>query len=105
VEYLKEKFGKKISVIARKDNGGFAVANNEGIKASHGEFILLLNSDTIVRADALTRVVSEMNVHQEVGIASVRLENPDGSFQPQGGALPTLVNIAAWWLWPGRLWM
>lgn len=100
VEALQKKFSEKIHIIARKDNAGFAVANNEGIKASKGEIILLLNSDTIVQKNALEVMVNAFETYSSYGILSCRLENVDGSFQPQGGTLPSLFNVAGWWLWP-----
>lgn len=99
-EYLHNVFGNKIKVIKRYTNGGFAKANNEGIQSSTGEYILLLNSDTIVRDDAVTKMAEALDENPNFGLISCRLLNEDGSYQPQGGALPTLANIMAWWLWP-----
>ncbi len=100
VEALKKKFGKKITLIERKDNGGFSKANNDGIKIATGEYILLLNSDTIVPQDALKKMTQFLDENPSYGVISSRLLNADGSYQPQGGALPNLLNIKAWWLWP-----
>ncbi|MEP7166974.1 MAG: glycosyltransferase family 2 protein [Candidatus Woesebacteria bacterium] len=100
VKTLKERFGNKIKIIERHDNGGFAKANNEGIKAAKGDYILLLNSDTIVVSGAIDSMVKTLEENPKVGILSCRLLNPDGSYQSQGGGLPTFWNIAWWWLWP-----
>ncbi len=99
-EYLDNIFGKKNRILKRRDNGGFAKANNEGIKVATGTYIVLLNSDTIVHGDALKHMRDAMDADPKLGLLSCRLLNEDGSYQPQGGALPTLLNIAAWWLWP-----
>lgn len=99
-EALKKTFGNKIYLRQRQDNGGFAKANNEGIQIAKGKYILLLNSDTIVRSGALETLVKAMEENTEFGILSSKLLNPDGSYQPQGGALPSLFAIWAWWLWP-----
>lgn len=100
VETLKKKFGNKIQIIERTENGGFSKANNDGIKVATGEYFLLLNSDTIVQSGAIEQMLSVMEENPKLGILSCRLLNPDGSFQPQGGSLPSLLNIWAWWLWP-----
>ncbi len=100
VAYLKEKFGSKISVIAQSTNAGFSQANNVGISKSSGEYLLLLNSDTVVMEGTLRKLLDAAMANPRYGILSPRLVNPDNSFQPQGGRLPTLLTIAAWWLWP-----
>ncbi|HSW90052.1 MAG TPA: glycosyltransferase family 2 protein [Patescibacteria group bacterium] len=100
VEFLQKEFGKKITCIENRENVGFARANNQGINQATGEYILLLNSDTQVLDEALKKMVLALDTHPEFGVISCELQNPDGSYQPQGGALPTLVNVAAWWLWP-----
>lgn len=99
-EYLHNIFGKKITVLKQYTNGGFAKANNIGIKATKSEYVLLLNSDTIVHDHAIETMVAALQAHPEFGILSCKLLNADGSYQPQGGALPTLLNLMAWWLWP-----
>lgn len=86
----------KVRLISNRKNYGFAWANNQGIEVSKGRFVLLLNSDTIVKAHALDRLVAYLEKHPKVGVISPQLRNEDGSIQPQGGALPTITNIAAW---------
>lgn len=116
VEVLKKKFGKKIALIESKQNLGFAGANNLAITKARGEFYFLLNSDTILKPHAIKNLLSvfadfpsdyrtqqlqaSKDLLDRVGIVSGKLLNPDGSTQPQGGALPTLANLISWWLWP-----
>ncbi|MBP9700217.1 glycosyltransferase family 2 protein [Candidatus Woesebacteria bacterium] len=100
VAYLKEKFKSKIIMIAQSTNHGFAQANNVGISKASGKYLLLLNSDTLMLPGALLRFLDVANANPDFGILSPRLLNPDHTYQPQGGQLPTLLNIAAWWLWP-----
>jgi GT2 family glycosyltransferase len=99
-----------IKIIANDKNTGFSVANNQGIDQSKGQFILLLNSDTVVQPYALERLVKSMVDHpindetsalattqkkiDRLGIVSAQLYNPDGTFQPQGGNLPTFFSLA-----------
>lgn len=86
----------KLAMIKNKQNLGYAVANNQGIKIARGEYILLLNSDTEVKPTALEALVNFMDFHSQAGIASAQLLNPDGSIQPSGGYLPRLSNITLW---------
>lgn len=99
LEALKQ-FGRQITVIDNRENVGFARANNQGVKFATGKYILLLNSDTKVYPDALEKMVGKLESDKTIGIVSATLCNPDGSRQPQGGALPSLLTVSAWWLWP-----
>jgi hypothetical protein len=59
-------------------NLGFARANNIGIRASGGANILLLNSDTIVPAGAIDRLLAELAAHDEVAVVGPRLVDAAG---------------------------
>lgn len=98
-----------LKVIANNKNLGFAAANNQAIKTSRSQFVLLLNSDTLVQRGALARLVfsmqnltpndatsgvsSDTNVDR-LGIIAATLLNWDGTYQPQGGDLPNLLTLA-----------
>ena len=100
-----------LSLIQNKNNNGFAKANNQGIKKATGKYILLLNSDTIVRPHALERLVKAMDKFEDdettaylssyhgqldrLGILAASLLNPDGSSQPQGGSFPNLISLSS----------
>jgi GT2 family glycosyltransferase/serine acetyltransferase len=79
-------------------NGGFAYGNNVGIRAAGAwlgsvpEFVLLLNPDTIVRADAVRHLLRFMDEHPGVGIAGSRLEDPDGTPQRSAFVFPTWLG-------------
>ena len=51
IEMIKNQEDASIRLIELKENGGFSVAVNEGIKASKSEFVILLNNDTEVHED------------------------------------------------------
>lgn len=91
-----EKGFPEVTLIKNKKNLGFAVANNQGIVKAGGEFILLLNSDTLLIEDVISKMVSWIKDHPQVGIATASLVYPDGSHQPTGGYSPTLVRLVAW---------
>lgn len=94
VELLRNHF-KDIKLIQNQMNVGFAAANNQGATQATGEFILLLNSDTLVINDALSKLVKSAKESQAT-ILSCQLLNSDHTIQPQGGKLPTLFNLTAW---------
>ncbi len=80
VEMVKKKFSE-VKVIKNDQNLGFAKANNQGIKTSSGQYILLLNSDTIVKEDALQILVTFLDENKIVGSCAPLLENENGSPQ------------------------
>lgn len=80
VELIKEKF-PSIKLISNKENLGFGKANNIGLSLSKGEFILLINPDTIIQEDTLTKMFSFFELNPQAGLAGCKILNPDGSFQ------------------------
>lgn len=85
-----------IKLIQNRENMGFAKANNQGIKIAKGDYILLLNSDTIVEENIFSEMISWMRNRSDVGIVSCALKNKDGSLQGTGGSFPTLFKVFAW---------
>ena len=61
----------KVHLIANETNRGFAAANNQGIQAVKGKYILLLNSDTIILDDAIAKAVSFADNNQTMGCVMV----------------------------------
>lgn len=78
VEYLSERF-PDVMFIGSNHNLGFARANNLAIKQCQGEYILLLNPDTIVCESSLRDVLSFMDAHPEAGATGVRMLKTDGN--------------------------
>jgi hypothetical protein len=81
VEMVKETF-PGVRLIANPENIGFSRANNQGIRESSGRYIMMLNSDTKLRNDALSILVKLMDEQPEAGACGGMLLNPDGSLQP-----------------------
>ncbi len=71
----------KIILIENRDNLGFAKANNQGIDIAQGEYIMLLNSDTVVKNAALKILVDYLDKLPKVAGVSPQLLNEDGSKQ------------------------
>jgi GT2 family glycosyltransferase len=79
-EMLKTLTG--ITLLLNKKNLGFARANNKGIKIAKGKYILLLNSDTEIREDAVQTMLRFMDGHIRAGAVTCRLDLSDGAMDP-----------------------
>ena len=79
-----------VRLIVNQENMGFSRANNIAIREACGEYVLLLNPDTIVEKDTLREVLGFMEEHPKAGGAGVMMHNADGSLAPESRrALPT----------------
>jgi O-antigen biosynthesis protein len=89
VEMVKEKF-PEVHIIENKKNEGFSVANNQAIKLAQGEYILLLNPDTVVQEDTFEKVIRFMDEHPDAGGLGVKMIDGKGNFLPESKrGLPT----------------
>ena len=79
VEYIAERF-PSIALIASEENLGFARANNLAIKRSSGEYVLLLNPDTIVPENCFSEYIAFMDAHPNAGGCGAYMLHADGSF-------------------------
>ena len=77
VAMLKEKF-PEVKLIENKTNTGFAKANNQAIKLSQGEYILLLNPDTVVEEDTFRKCIDFMDSHADAGALGVKMIDGQG---------------------------
>ena len=79
-----------VNLITNKANKGFSTANNQAIRQSSGEFILLLNPDTIVEESTFSKCIDFMKNHIDAGAIGVRMVDGEGNFLPESKrALPT----------------
>jgi O-antigen biosynthesis protein len=89
VKMLKEKF-PEVTVIENKENLGFSRANNQAIQLSKGQYVLLLNPDTVVEVDTFTKILNFMDTHPEAGGLGVKMIDGKGKFLPESKrGLPT----------------
>ena len=79
VEYISERF-PNVTLIASEENLGFARANNLAIKRSRGEYLLLLNPDTIVPENCFSEYIRFMDSHPDAGGCGAYMLHCDGSF-------------------------
>ncbi|MEQ9188286.1 MAG: glycosyltransferase [Cryomorphaceae bacterium] len=80
----------EVHYIYLTENQGFSKANNIGIEASQGEYVLLLNPDTVVSENAFTKCIEFMDSHPDAGGLGVHMIDGNGAFLPESKrGLPT----------------
>ena len=80
--YIKKNFSN-ILLIENKKNVGFSSANNQAIKQSKGEFVLLLNPDTIIPEDTFVKTLEFADQNPDAGGIGVKMINGKGLFLPE----------------------
>lgn len=92
VKILYEEF-KKVRLIRLTKNKGFAYANNVAFERSKGEYITLLNPDTIVTKGAFEKMADFLSENDDVGMVGAKLKNFDGSLQLSCRRFPNYLNV------------
>jgi O-antigen biosynthesis protein len=89
VEMLRAKF-PALTIIENHENTGFSKANNQGIAIARGEYLLLLNPDTVVGEDCFRSTLAFMDAHPDAGGLGVKMVDGKGRFLPESKrSLPT----------------
>ena len=89
VQFVK-KYYKEVILIENKDNLGFSKANNQGLAIASGEYVLLLNPDTLVRNKTLTRCIDYLDENLQTGAVGIKMVDGSGNFLPESKrGLPT----------------
>jgi N-acetylglucosaminyl-diphospho-decaprenol L-rhamnosyltransferase len=81
-----------VKLIARSDNVGFPKGNNIGMAQANGRTLLLLNPDTEIIGDALTKLLNYLDDNPDVGVVAPQLLNSDGTAQSSRRRFPTLAT-------------
>lgn len=89
IEFIHQNY-PRVRVLENGANLGFAKGNNVGIRASRGEYVLILNPDTIIHDGALDTLVAFADRHPRAGGFGCRVVNPDGSYQVSARLFPTV---------------
>ena len=78
----------------RAENGGFIAACSDGIALSRGEYVVLLNNDTVPQPGWLDSLIGTFAVHPRAGLVGAQLLYPDGRLQESGGIV--FADGSAW---------
>ncbi len=92
VEMIEQCFPAAL-LIKNTENRGFAAANNQAFAVARGDFILLLNSDTIILGDALQRSLEYLRRNPEAGAMACRALNTDRTVQLTCSEYPSHLNL------------
>jgi GT2 family glycosyltransferase len=101
IEFIHNKYPRAL-VLENGCNLGFAKGNNAGIVQATGEYVLILNPDTIIHDRALDKLVVFAEQHPNAGAFGCRVLNSDGSYQGPARPFPTIFRdwLAALYLRP-----
>jgi GT2 family glycosyltransferase len=97
IEFIRKHY-PQARIVENQQNLGFARGNNSGICASRGEYVLILNPDTIIHDGALDKLLAFADRHPEAGAFGCRVLNPDGTYQVSARLFPTV-----WRYWVSAL--
>ncbi|MGE5644767.1 MAG: glycosyltransferase family 2 protein [Acidobacteriota bacterium] len=100
-EFIRKNY-PAVTILENGENLGFARGNNAGIRASSGEYVLILNPDTIIHDRALEKFVAFADRYPGAGAFGCRVLNRDGSLQRSARPFPSVIGdwIAALYLRP-----
>ena len=77
----------RVRLIVNSENVGFAAANNQGMSAARGKYILCLNPDTVVNAGAVEKSLDFLENNADYAAVGCRIRLPDGSYQTAAAKL------------------
>jgi O-antigen biosynthesis protein len=88
-----KKLKYPLKIVANQENLGFGKGNNRGIKIARGNYILLLNTDTLILHSAVSQSLDWLSSHPESYGCTAQLLNLDKTIQPSGGFFPNICNM------------
>lgn len=83
-------------LFANRDNRGFAAANNQGIRAARGHYVLLLNPDTIVLEAALTKALARAEAEPTIGVLGCQVRTAPEVIQRTCFRFPSPLTTFLW---------
>ncbi len=89
VEHIRANF-PSVRVVENRANLGFSKGNNAGIREARGEYILILNPDTIIHEGSLDRWIAFADRHPEAGAFGCKVQYLDGRYQETARPFPTV---------------
>lgn len=99
-EFLRERYGERVTIVENGANLGFAAACNRAFAKTGAPYEFLLNPDAELKPGALANIVAFMDAHPRCGIAGSRIYNYDGTIQASCGEFDTwagaFLRSSAW---------
>ena len=99
-EFLRERYGERVTIVENGANLGFAAACNRAFGKTAAPYEFLLNPDAELKPGALANIVAFMDAHPRCGIAGSRIYNYDGTIQESCGEFDTwagaFLRSSAW---------
>lgn len=83
----------EVTLIANAENRGFAAACNQGMRLASTRYTLLLNPDTVVLDDAISRCVGYADVRPDVGVVGCQVLEDENRITPTGFSFPSPLNV------------
>ena len=103
-EFIRERYGERVSIVENGANLGFAAACNRAFSVTDSPYVFLLNPDAELKDRALAEIVRFMDARPRCGIAGSRIYNRDGTIQESCGEFDTWLGAylrsSAWGEWP-----
>jgi GT2 family glycosyltransferase len=82
-----------VTLIVNSTNRYYAAASNQGIAALEGEYVLLLNPDTVMSSGSIDTLCRFLDEHADAAAVAPRLIGPDGTYQPSVREFPGLDTL------------
>ena len=92
--FLQSQNSGRYHTIFNSTNRGVGPARNQGLRIATGQYILILDVDTVVTAGAVDRLVEYLDKDQECGIVGSKLTDINGNLQFTCRCFPTIVSKA-----------
>ena len=87
------KYHHRIMLIKNDINRGFGAANNQGVEAAIGKYVLLLNNDTILSENSIKKVLDFAETLEGNETIGCKLLNEDKTIQKSVYDFPSLLNV------------
>lgn len=90
-KYIRQNY-PNVVLLESKINHGFGKGNNEAVKRARGEYLLLINNDTIV-LDSLLPVLNYLKSDKSIGVVGINMLNANKDYIPAAGNFPNIRNM------------
>ncbi|WP_138432505.1 glycosyltransferase family 2 protein [Winogradskyella algicola] len=92
IEFLQANYSDKVKLFASNDNLGFAGGNNAAAKHAKGDYLLLLNNDTIL-LNPLKSILDLMDRDSKIGVLGIKMLNGNRDYTISTGLLPEPYHL------------